>query len=242
MARKSTAKVNMEKLDPPETLKHHPFFGIKLDEEQEVYRDAIWSKDYDIVFCDAKSGSGKTTIAVATALLLCQYGRYSGIIYEVAGGVHEYKQGLLPGSLEEKSAPLFAPLYQAVFRLGYDPSRIIANDYNMMAQKEGTAVITAQTDSYIRGVSHGEIDRPVIVLLDESQNLSKSAIVTALTRINDGSKAIVLGHTSQCDLRNPQDSGFAPMLEHFREKEWCKVCTLSKNYRGRVSAWADEFR
>lgn len=244
MARKSTsrtAETKQEKIDPPKTLKDHPFFGLKLDKEQEAFRDAIWDDRYKIVFCDAKSGSGKTTVAVATALLLCEYGKYNGVMYVVAGGVHEYKQGLLPGSLEEKSAPLFAPLYQAVNRLGYDPQRVIVNDYNMIAQKEGSALITAQTDSYIRGISYGEADRPVVVLLDEAQNLTSRGMVTALTRINSGSKAIVLGQTKQCDLKYPQDSGFAPLTNHFSSKEWCKVCKLSTNYRGEISAWADEF-
>jgi len=243
MARKSTSRVTetkQDKLDPPKTLKDHAFFGLKLDEEQEAFRDAIWSPDYDIVFANAKSGSGKTTIAVATAILLFEYGRYSGIVYESAAGVHEYKQGLLPGSLEEKNMPLFAPLYQAVFRLGYDPQRIIASEYNMAAQKEGLAMITAQSDSYIRGISIGEKDKPVVVLIDEAQNYTLPAIRTVLTRINDGSKAVVIGQDKQCDLKYPQDSGFVRALEKFRHEPWCKVCTLSTNYRGRISNLADE--
>jgi len=242
MARRSTTRTTEinERLDPPETLKEHPFFGMKLDKDQEAFRDAIWSKDYDIVFCNSKSGSGKTTIAVATASLLCEYKRYSGVMYVCAGGVHEAKQGLLPGTLEEKSAPLFIPLYQAVSRLGYDPQRVIASDYNLLSQKEGSAMIVAQTDSYIRGVSFGEIDAPVVVICDEMQNTTLSGLRTILTRINDGSKAIVIGQEKQTDLKYPQDSGFVRMLNHFSQKERCKVCTLTKNYRGWISAWADE--
>lgn len=244
MARKSTARMNtdqkIEKSNPPETLTDHPFYGLVLDAEQTNFRDAIWSKDYDIVFSNAKAGSGKTTIAVATALLLCEYGRYSGIVYMVAAGVHESKQGLLPGSLEEKSAPLFAPLTQAVSRLNYDPQRVIASDANILNQKNGEALIIAQTDSYIRGISVGEVDSPVVYILDESQNYDEIGIKTALTRTNDGSKVIVIGHEKQCDLKYPQDSGFVRMMNHFAGKERCKICTLTKNYRGWVSAWADE--
>lgn len=229
-----------DKFDPPQTLKDHPFFGLKLDEEQEAFRDAIWSNDYDIIFCDSKAGSGKTTIAVATAILLCEYGRYSGVVYQTAAGVHEHKQGLLPGNLEEKSAPLFAPLYQAVERLNYDSQRIIASDLNMISQKDGSSIIVAQTDSYIRGISIGEVDAPVVAIFDESQNETLDGIRTALTRVNSGSKVIVIGQTKQCDLKYPQDSGFEKMLNHFRTKERCKVCSLSHNYRGWISAWADE--
>ena len=243
MPRKTTSRateIKQEKIDPPQTLKDHPFFGLKLDEEQEAFRDAIWSPDYDIIFVNAKSGSGKTTIAVSGAMLLCEYGRYSGIVYTVAAGVHEFKQGLLPGSLEEKSAPLFAPLAQAVSRIGYDPQRVIVNDSNMLGQKDGSALIVAQTDSYIRGISVGEVDSPVVYILDESQNFDYLGIKTALTRTNIGSKVIVIGHDKQCDLKYPQDSGFVRMMNHFANRERCKICTLSKNYRGWISAWADE--
>lgn len=244
MARKSTSRSTeiKEKYDPPKTLKEHPFFGLKLDEEQEAFRDAIWSDDYDAIFCNAKSGSGKTTIAIATAMLLCEYGKYSGVIYQVASGVHEYKQGLLPGSLEEKSAPLFAPLVQAVTRLGYDPQRVVANDSNILSQKDGSAIVVAQTNSYIRGISVGEVDTPVVYVLDEAQNYDVMGIVTAITRTNANSKLVVIGHNLQCDLKYKQDSGFVVMMNHFAKHDRCKVCTLSKNYRGWISAWADELQ
>ena len=67
--------------DVPETLENHPFYGLELDEEQQKFRDAIWSKDKPIVFCNAKAGTGKTTIATGVANLLVKYGRYNGIVY-----------------------------------------------------------------------------------------------------------------------------------------------------------------
>lgn len=243
MPRKSTsrgAEIKQERIDPPQTLKDHPFFGLKLDEEQVAFRDAIWSDDCDAVFSNSKAGTGKTTIAVATAMLLVEYGKYSGIYYMTEAGVHESKQGLLPGSLEEKSAPLFAPLYQAVVRLGYDPQRVIVNDFNMTAQKSGAAIINALTDSYVRGISIGEASNPVIMICDESQNLTLPAIRTVLSRVNEGSKIVVIGHTGQIDLKYPQDSGFMRALERYRQESWCRVCNLTKNYRGKISSVADE--
>lgn len=213
---------------------------MDLDEDQAVLRDAIYSKDYDVVICEACAGSGKTTIAVATAMLMVEYGMYDGIIYQVAGGVYERRQGLLPGTIQQKSAPLFAPLYQAVARIGYDPMHVIASEENMTAVKEGTTFITAQSDSYIRGTSMGEHDHPVIVILDEAQNYDLAALRTSVTRVNEGSKLIVLGQQRQCDLKYTQDSGFPRMMDVFRTAPWCKICTLSHNYRGRISALGDE--
>lgn len=241
MAQKKLQKVQtINRNDVPETLENHMFFGLKLDDDQKILRDAIWSKNYDVVICEAKSGSGKTTITLATAILLVEYGLYSGIIYQSAAGVYEYRQGLLPGTLQQKNYPLFGPLYQAVARLGYDPERIIESDDNMIAQKNGTAIITAQSDSYIRGTSFGEKDNPVIVVLDEAQNYTLPAMRTSVTRVNNGSKLIVLGQQKQCDLKYTQDSGFPRLISIFSKVDWCKVCTLTTNYRGRISALGDE--
>jgi predicted ribonuclease YlaK len=203
-------------------------------------RDAIWSRDKDAVICEACAGSGKTTIALGTAIMLVEYGLYAGIIYQVAGGVYESRQGLLPGTLQQKSQPLFAPLYQAVARLGYDPERLIVSEDNMSAVKEGIAFITAQSNSYIRGTSFGEHDMPMIVILDEAQNYTLNDMRTAVTRVNDGSKLIVLGQQKQCDLKYAQDSGLPRLIEVFRQAEWCEICTLTHNYRGKISTLGDQ--
>ena len=67
MAKKNTS---MEIYDVPATLQEHPFYGLRLDEYQKVFRDAIWDTEKLIVFCNAKAGTGKTLIATATANLL----------------------------------------------------------------------------------------------------------------------------------------------------------------------------
>jgi phosphate starvation-inducible protein PhoH len=54
------------------------------------------------VFCNARAGTGKTLLAVATAVLLVQYGLYDEVIYVTAAGVQQYKLGYLPGSMEQK--------------------------------------------------------------------------------------------------------------------------------------------
>lgn len=114
MAKKNT---RMDSLDAPITLTEHPFYGLRLDEQQKVFRDAIWDSNKLIVFCNAKAGTGKTLIATATANLLCQYGRCDGMIY-IASPTQEQKQGYLKGTIEEKSEPYFEPFYEALDKIG----------------------------------------------------------------------------------------------------------------------------
>lgn len=240
MASRKTTKPIVEKHEPPDNLKGHIFYGLELNEEQTMFRDAIWDRNIDIVFCNARAGSGKTVTAVSTAMLMHEFGVVDGIVYMSAAGVYEHKQGLLPGTLEEKSRIFQIPLRQALVRIGYDPDKIISSDTYILAQKDGYACITAQTDSYIRGVNIGDDDKKVMLIVDEAQNFTRPALRTVLTRVGKGSFAVVIGQDKQCDLKYPQDSGFTAAIELFRDEPWCKICTLNESFRSRISQKADE--
>lgn len=50
----------------------------------------------------------------------------------------------------------------------------------------------------------------------------------------------MIGHELQCDLDNPEDSGFTAYIKHFEEKDRVAICKLTQNYRSWISQWADE--
>ena len=221
--------------DPPKTLDDHPFYGMVLDEDQKKFAEAIWNPDNLIVFCDSKSGSGKTTIAVGVANMLVQYGLYDGIVY-IAAPVQEEKLGYMPGDLQSKVSLYFDPLYQALIKLNINPN-IAINQLDVENQKNGTGYIDAITHVFLRGQNFEN----KVIIVEESQNLYKDELKKVLTRIHDNCKTIVIGHTGQCDLyHNPERSGFAPYIEHYRNEPYAQICTLTKNYRGKVSTHADE--
>jgi predicted ribonuclease YlaK len=218
----------------PETLENHPFYGLELDDEQKVFRDAIWSYDKPIVFCNAKAGTGKTTIATAVANLLVQYGRYDGIVY-ISAPVQEAKQGFLPGTIEEKSQYYAEPFYDALERIGVNIN--ISTYDDIMNAKNGTAYIKAITHTFLRGTNFEN----KIVIVDESQNFYFDELKKVLTRMHDSCKVIVIGHSRQCDIYyNPERSGFVKYLNHFAKSDKCAICELTKNYRGWISTYADE--
>ena len=68
MARKNSISYPI-KPQAPETLDNNPFYGIQCDEYQKKFRDAIWNPEKLIVFCNAKAGTGKTTIVKAILTL-----------------------------------------------------------------------------------------------------------------------------------------------------------------------------
>ena len=121
--------------EAPLTLDDHPFYGITLDKEQLNFVNAIWNPDIDIVFCNAKAGTGKTLCAVATANLLYQHGLNDGIVY-IVSPTQEQRIGFLPGEIESKILPYTAPLYDALIEIGVNPNTAI-NQNDIMNAKNG---------------------------------------------------------------------------------------------------------
>ena len=233
MAAKKTQRIS-EYGEAPKTLNGHPFYGLELDDEQKIFAEAIWNPENLIVFANACAGSGKTTIAVGVANMLVQYGLYDGIVY-VVSPVQEEKSGFLPGDADSKTKVYTAPLYDALVKLGVNPFTAV-NQESISNQKNGTGYIDCVSHLWLRGCN---LENKVVIV-EESQNFYRDELKKVLTRIADNSKTIVIGHTGQCDLyHKPENSGFAPYIEHFKDESYAQICTLTKNYRGKVSTHAD---
>lgn len=232
------AKTNNKQVvtgEAPKTLRNHQFYGFELDEQQKAFRDAIWDENKLIVFANARAGTGKTLIAVATADLLVKYGKYEGIVY-IVSPVQESKSGFLPGDADEKTRVYAEPLYDALNKIGVNTYTAI-NQESIMNKKEGSGYIDCLSHLWLRGCN---LENKVVII-DESQNMYKDELKKVLTRISDNSKTIVIGHTGQCDLyHNKENSGFGPYIEHFKDQPYAQICELTKNYRGVVSNHADQ--
>lgn len=219
--------------DKPAKVADTQFYGYKLDEEQMALAEAIYSDDYDIIFCNAPAGTGKNLVTFGSANLLCRYGVFDEIIY-IVSPYGERKQGYLPGDIAMKSSVYYEPAYQAMISCGINANTEV-NSSGLLGDNK-TGYITCITDTYLRGSNI----KNSIVILDESQNFTVPQLKKVLTRVGEHTKVIVIGHDKQCDLDNPSTSGFVRYIEHFKDKDRAFVCTLSTNHRGWVSQWADE--
>lgn len=210
------------------------FCGFNLDEDQIKFRDAIMDPDKLIIFCNAKAGTGKTTIATACANLLYNLKLYEGIVY-IAAPTQEQKQGYLKGSIDEKSEPYFTPFYEALEEIGVNMNTSLSN--NIMSCKKGTAYIECMTHTFRRGTNL----KNKVIIIDEAQNYYKDELKKVLTRIHDTCKTIVIGHSGQIDLyKYPERSGFEHYINWFKDDPRTAICNLSINHRGWVSTHADE--
>ena len=235
MASKKKQPIREDYGAPPATLEGRSFYQMILDDEQCAFRDAIWNPDIDIVFCNSQAGTGKTTIALGTANMLYKYGLCNRIIYMVSP-VQETRLGYRPGETKDKMAPYFLPLYDIADDIEINKYTDINECTDDWKDDQG-GYIDCMGPMFLRGRN---IKPGNILILDETQNMYIDEIKTILTRVHDGVKCIVIGHTGQCDLLKHQErSGFAPYLEHFKNQERCQVCELHNNHRGWISRHAD---
>lgn len=200
------------------------FYGLTLTEEQKVYADSFCDKL--VTFCESRSGSGKTTVAVGTALANQKKLHY------IFPTVEEGAMGFTPGSPKEKELKYLTPLYDALSEIGEFPDKAIKSTLN---EKQDTWWVDAYSHNYMRG---GNI-KDAYVIIDEAQNLTKRELRKILTRIHDSSHVVICGDPNQCDLKNPTQSGFIHYLEHYRNTSFTNVCKLTKNFRGVVSSHAE---
>jgi len=220
---------------PKRIDKDNMFFGLKLDEQQETLRNAIYGEDYDIIFVNSKAGTGKTLIAVATAKMLVASGRHDGLVY-IVSPTQEQKQGFLPGTLNDKTMPYVEPLEQALLKINENPMQAIKQLCNM-PNKNGGAWVDCISHTFLRGTNFEN----KVVIIDEFQNSYLDEAKKILTRCHDSCKVICIGHSGQNDLyKNANNSGFTKYIEHFKNQDRCFVCELTKNYRGWISSHADE--
>ena len=210
------------------------FYNFELDADQEKFVNSIMNPDNTIVFCNAKAGTGKTTLAMGAAniLVLDKRNQYDGIVYIVSPSGEE-KQGYLPGSITEKSEVYYEPAHQAMIECGMNVNSVVCSE-SMTAKKRGDSYVKLLTHTYLRGTNLSK----KVIIIDEAQNFTLPEMKKVLTRIHDDSKVIVVGHTGQIDIS--ARSGFARYIEHFSGHENCAVCELTINHRGWLSTYADE--
>lgn len=205
-------------------------FEPKLTDEQREYINSIFDNQVTIV--NAKSGTGKTTLAVACAKIIGK-----DLIY-IFSPTEEDSLGFTPGSVQEKEMKYIQPLIDALLEIGENPSQVIYDEDNPKSLKDGKVWVYAKSHVFARGINI----KDKTVIIDESQNFTRGELKKVLTRIHDSCKVIMIGHDGQCDLDNPEKSGFVPYLEHFKNQSYAKVCELNKNFRGMLAQHADTLR
>jgi phosphate starvation-inducible PhoH-like protein len=151
-------------------------------------------QDFDITFGIGPAGTGKTYLAVASAVDAFNRDKIKRIVLVRPAVEAGERLGFLPGDLAQKVNPYLRPLYDALYDLaGYD------NVHKMIDK----SVIEIAPLAYMRGRTLNQS----FIILDEAQNTTPEQMKMFLTRIGFGSKTVITGDITQIDLAKGQKSG-----------------------------------
>ncbi len=171
---------------------------------QRQYLENI--RTHDLTFGIGPAGTGKTYLAVASAVEALQAGRVRRIVLVRPAVEAGERLGFLPGDLAQKVDPYLRPMYDALYEMmGFD----------RVARQAERQVIEVAPLAFMRGRSLNDS----FVILDEAQNTTVEQIKMYLTRIGFGSKAVVTGDITQIDLPRQQRSGLRHVIEVLRDVE-----------------------
>ena len=159
---------------------------------QALYLENI--AKHDITFGIGPAGTGKTYLAVASAVDALERSAVQRIILTRPAVEAGEKLGFLPGDLGQKVDPYLRPLYDALYELmGFD---------KVQKAFERSALEIAPL-AFMRGRTLNN----AFIILDEAQNTTPEQMKMFLTRIGFGAKAVVTGDVSQIDLPKGSPSG-----------------------------------
>ena len=162
------------------------------NETQRRYIEAI--RQYDIVFGIGPAGTGKTYLAMATAVSALLRREVSRIILVRPAVEAGEKLGFLPGDLYEKINPYLRPLYDALYDM------IESEKANKLVERGDIEIAPL---AFMRGRTLNDS----FIILDEAQNTTSEQMKMFLTRLGFNSKTVITGDITQIDLPSGRGSG-----------------------------------
>jgi phosphate starvation-inducible PhoH-like protein len=162
------------------------------NETQRKYVEAI--RDHDIVFGIGPAGTGKTYLAMATAVSALLKREVSRIILVRPAVEAGEKLGFLPGDLYEKVNPYLRPLYDALYDM------IETEKANKLVERGDIEIAPL---AFMRGRTLNDS----FIILDEAQNTTSEQMKMFLTRLGFNSKTVITGDITQIDLPSDRNSG-----------------------------------
>lgn len=183
----------------------------------------------DLVFAIGPAGTGKTYLAVATAVSALLSGQVQRIILSRPAVEAGERLGFLPGDLKEKVDPYLRPLYDALYDM-------------LPSEQVNKRLVSGEIEVAPLAFMRGRTLSKAYIILDEAQNTTISQMKMFLTRMGEDSRMVVTGDLSQIDLPLGSISGLKDSIEkldnidgiainHFNESDIVRHPLVSKIVR-----------
>ena len=171
---------------------------------QRSYIESIYQND--INFGIGPAGTGKTYLAVASAVDALLKEKVDRIILMRPAVEAGEKLGFLPGDLSQKVDPYLRPLYDALYEM-------LGIERTEKYLEKGIVEIAPL--AYMRGRTLNNS----FIIVDESQNTTKEQMKMILTRMGFGSYLLINGDLTQIDLPKNIESGLAHAVRVVNDTE-----------------------
>lgn len=205
-------------------------FGITgKNAEQRFAIDALTNPDIHLVSLVGKAGTGKTLLAVASALAsTIEQKDYKKMLISRPVIPMGKDLGYLPGTLEEKMNPWMAPIFDNLdFLFGESGGQ---KEWKPLVEN---GVIKIEALTYIRGRS---IPNQYLIV-DEAQNLSPHEVKTIITRAGEGTKIILTGDPDQIDNQylDEVNNGLTYVIDRMKDQDIVAHVELTKGERSKLA-------
>ena len=200
--------------------------GIEAKNKEQIYAlELLLDEDIPLVTLTGIPGSGKTYLALMTALRFIEKESKKRIIFTRPMQTVGKDIGFLPGTVNEKMAPWLAPIVDN-FRNQFGDLTY----FDMMMER---GQIDVAPLSHIRGRSFNDS----IIIVDEAQNATVHELKTIITRTGKNSKVVLLGDIEQVDLPyvSKFSNGLTIVIEKLKEENLTGHINFKKGYRSELA-------
>ncbi len=210
-------------------------YGIKpRNAEQTFAVDALTNNSIPLVTLTGKAGTGKTLLALASALHVRKFYRQIFVARPIVP-LSNKDIGYLPGDVQSKIEPYMQPLWDNL-RVIQDQFSETDKQSQLISNMTKDEKLVIEPLSYIRGRSLQRI----FFIVDEAQNLTPHEIKTIITRVGEGSKVVFTGDIYQIDhpYLDSQSNGLSYLIDHFKGQKLYAHINLEKGERSELAELA----
>ncbi|MBI9071378.1 MAG: PhoH family protein [Melioribacteraceae bacterium] len=210
-------------------------FGITpRNAEQTFALNALTNDNIPLVTLTGKAGTGKTLLALASAIASRKNYRQIYIARPIVP-LSNKDIGFLPGDVESKIGPYMQPLWDNL-KVIQDQYKESDKHFQLLNQLTKENKLVIEPLSYIRGRSLQRI----FFIVDEAQNLTPHEVKTIITRAGGGAKIVLTGDIYQIDhpYLDSQSNGLTYLIDRFKGQKLYSHINLEKGERSELSELA----
>lgn len=206
-------------------------FGLRgRSAEQRVAIDLLADPDVGIVSLGGRAGTGKSVLALAAGLDAVLESRTQRrlMVFRPLYAVGGQDLGYLPGSESEKMEPWASATYDALDDVAGP---------EILAELQARRLLDVLPLTHIRGRNLTD----TFVIIEEAQNLERNVLLTALSRLGQGSSVVLTHDVAQRDnLRVGRYDGIASVIDSLRGSPLFGHVTLARSERSPIAALVSE--